>query len=322
MILGMPRTGTHYLEELLNEHPNVVSNGELLNMYDTKWLDKDRLLRSDRDLLELAYLRHPSPSDRTVTHVGCKINEPQFRERPGFFAELTRWPSLKVILVVRENTLESLRSLIQARQTRQWLKFRSDNDAPPPQVRLSIADCEDYFKTADDFHAQVAHSFAKASLLEIEYESLLREPATCLAAIWDFLGVPVLRLSGTVVLQRQETRTLEQTIENFHELRRHFAHGPYAKFFEVGEKRAVGDQLTIEIIEKIKSHADTENEIAVDTKLGDLGIHSLELSDIMFDLEEAYGIEIELDTAEAWNDLKNVGDIVEATRALIAANDG
>jgi nodulation protein F len=39
----------------------------------------------------------------------------------------------------------------------------------------------------------------------------------------------------------------------------------------------------------------------------------------VFDLEEAYGIEIEMNTVEAWNRLKNVGDIVEATRALIAA---
>ncbi len=58
VILAMPRTGTHYLEELLNEHPNVLSNGELLNTYDTNWFDKDRLAGSDRALLELAYLRY------------------------------------------------------------------------------------------------------------------------------------------------------------------------------------------------------------------------------------------------------------------------
>lgn len=37
VILAMPRSGTHYLEELLNEHPNVVSNGELLNEYGPNW---------------------------------------------------------------------------------------------------------------------------------------------------------------------------------------------------------------------------------------------------------------------------------------------
>lgn len=275
-ILGMPRTGTHYLEELLNEHPNVLSNGELLNTYDPKWADKDRLLRSDRELLDLAYLQFPAPSDKKVTHVGCKINQPQFHERPGFLAELARWPGLKVILVVRKNTLESLRSLVQARQSRQWLKFSSDDAAaPPPSVKLSIATCEAYFKTTEDFHTQVARSFASTNLLVIEYENLLWDSAPSMATIWDFLGVPELQLSARAMLQRQETRPLDQTLQNFHELRLHFADGPYAKFFEIGG-RAMGDQRATGIIEKIKARADTGNEITVDTKLGDLGIHSLD----------------------------------------------
>lgn len=34
---------------------------------------------SDRELLECAYLRYPTRSGKIdVTHVGCKINEPQF----------------------------------------------------------------------------------------------------------------------------------------------------------------------------------------------------------------------------------------------------
>ena len=80
------------------------------------------------------------------------------------------------------------------------------------------------------------------------------------------------------------------------------------------------DKLASEIIEKIKAHADPDGgEITTATELTALGIHSLELTEIVFDLEEAYGIEIEMNTVEAWNKLKNVGDIVEATRGLIAA---
>lgn len=78
------------------------------------------------------------------------------------------------------------------------------------------------------------------------------------------------------------------------------------------------DQLSTEIIEKIKAHADPDvGEITRDTELKDLGIHSLELTEIIFDLEEAYGIEIEMNTSEAWSKLNNVGDIIEAVRGLI-----
>ncbi|ACL58913.1 sulfotransferase domain-containing protein [Methylobacterium nodulans] len=237
VILAMPRTGTHYLEELLNEHPNVLSNGELLNPYDMNWPDKDRLLRSDCELLELAYLRYPTRSTKAkVTHVGCKINEPQFRDRPGLFGELANWPRLKVILARRRNTLESLRSLVQARQSGQWLKFSSDNDAtPPPRVNLSIADCEVYFKAADGFHDRVARSFASTDMVVIEYESLILDPNACLELIWNFLGVPALQLPGRAILQRQESRSLDQTVQNFHELRHHFAGRPYVRFFKVGD---------------------------------------------------------------------------------------
>ncbi|RVE88302.1 sulfotransferase [Sinorhizobium meliloti] len=233
-ILAMPRTGTHYLEELVNEHPNVLSNGELLNSYDTNWPDKERLLLSDRELLERAFLRCPPQSDKKVTHVGCKINQPQFHERPSFFAELAAWPGLKVVLVIRKNTLESLRSFVQARQTRQWLKIKSDNSAPPPPVMLSFATCEAYFKAADDFHARVVSAFDSSRIHLIEYERLLRDPHACVATVFDFLGATALQLSGRGVLRRQETRPLDQTVRNFHELRVHFAHGPYARFFELG----------------------------------------------------------------------------------------
>jgi nodulation protein F len=81
----------------------------------------------------------------------------------------------------------------------------------------------------------------------------------------------------------------------------------------------MADQLTAEIIEKIKAHAEPGGEeITTSTDLNTLGIHSLELTEIIFDLEEKYGIEIEMNTVEAWSSLRNVGDMVEAVRDLIA----
>ncbi|AZO72350.1 MULTISPECIES: acyl carrier protein [Mesorhizobium] len=81
----------------------------------------------------------------------------------------------------------------------------------------------------------------------------------------------------------------------------------------------MADQLTTEIIEKIKAHAEPGGEeITASTDLNTLGIHSLELTEIIFDLEEKYGIEIEMNTVDAWSNLKNVGDMVEAVRELIA----
>ena len=80
----------------------------------------------------------------------------------------------------------------------------------------------------------------------------------------------------------------------------------------------MADELATEIIAKIRAHAEPGGEeITTNTELTALGIHSLELTEIIFDLEEQYGIEIEMNTVEAWNNLKNVGDIITAVRGLI-----
>ena len=81
----------------------------------------------------------------------------------------------------------------------------------------------------------------------------------------------------------------------------------------------MADQLADDIISRIKGHVGPEiGDISPDTELTSLGIHSLELTEIIFDLEEDYGIEIEMNTVDAWSNLKTVNDIVEAVRTLIA----
>ncbi|SEI20598.1 acyl carrier protein NodF [Rhizobium tibeticum] len=86
------------------------------------------------------------------------------------------------------------------------------------------------------------------------------------------------------------------------------------------------DQLTTEIIAIIKSRVELESgdggtasivgELTAATELTSIGVDSLGLADILWDLEQAFGIRIEMNTAEAWSNLQNVGDMVEAIRGL------
>lgn len=82
----------------------------------------------------------------------------------------------------------------------------------------------------------------------------------------------------------------------------------------------MSDQIADDIIAKIASHADADaGPITRDTELTALGIHSLELTEIIFDIEDQFGIEVDMNTSDAWSNLKNVGDIVDAVRRLIDA---
>lgn len=87
------------------------------------------------------------------------------------------------------------------------------------------------------------------------------------------------------------------------------------------------DQLESEIIGIIKNRVESEGgdgetalivgDLTAATELTALGVDSLGLADIIWDVEQAYGIRIEMNTAEAWSDLQNVGDIVGAIRGLL-----
>ncbi len=80
----------------------------------------------------------------------------------------------------------------------------------------------------------------------------------------------------------------------------------------------MSDELATTILGKIKAHAAPETgAITLETELSELGIHSLELTEIVFELEDEFGIEIEMNTVDAWANLTNVGDIVDAVRGLV-----
>ncbi|WP_292898200.1 MULTISPECIES: acyl carrier protein [unclassified Nitratireductor] len=80
------------------------------------------------------------------------------------------------------------------------------------------------------------------------------------------------------------------------------------------------DEIGRTILEKIKTHAQDDVEtITLDTPLADLGIHSLELTEIIFDVEDEFNIEVEMNTAEAWESMETVKDIVAAVRELVDA---
>lgn len=80
----------------------------------------------------------------------------------------------------------------------------------------------------------------------------------------------------------------------------------------------MSDRLASTVIDKVKAHAAPDiGQITAATELSELGIHSLELTEIVFELEDEFGIEIEMSTVDAWANLLNVGDIVAAVRELV-----
>lgn len=76
---------------------------------------------------------------------------------------------------------------------------------------------------------------------------------------------------------------------------------------------------TEEILDLIAAHSELgRGAVSRTTGLDELGIHSLELTEIIMDIEEKHDIEIDLNTVDAWERMKTVGDIIDAVQTLIA----
>ena len=83
----------------------------------------------------------------------------------------------------------------------------------------------------------------------------------------------------------------------------------------------MSESLNKDIIGLIAGYTDLAvEEITPETELDNLGIHSLELVEIIMDIEEKYDVEIELDAATASESIKTIGDIISEAEKLIKGN--
>ena len=81
--------------------------------------------------------------------------------------------------------------------------------------------------------------------------------------------------------------------------------------------------MTAEVLETtIRIIADKANiepeSIKPDTALTSLDIQSLDLAEIIFELEDEFDIEIDMTAATAWDNLKTVSDISAAVSSLVS----
>jgi acyl carrier protein len=67
-----------------------------------------------------------------------------------------------------------------------------------------------------------------------------------------------------------------------------------------------------------KNMRNPEKEIALDTKLADLEIESLDLAVIVFDIEDTFGIQIPYNANEEVVDFATVGSVVDRVNAVLA----
>jgi|GEM_PF-2378049 len=260
IILSTQRSGSSYLSNLLQSHPQVVCYSELFHpdrcSFDYPFFPEDQ----DESVL---MLRNSKPEkflsamifrgyEENFGAVGFKVQYAQL-EDPRF-KTAAEWmykePSLAVIHLIRTNFLDTLVSHKLALATQEWWKTDpriireakqlgiSDTDISATDI--SIYDtlqietpAEEVLNNFEQQELQIdryRECFQKHQVLEVTYEDLIMPATTATSDILNFLGVAPAPLFSRIV--KQKKRSNQEILKNFSALKKAFEGTRWADFFE------------------------------------------------------------------------------------------
>lgn len=136
LILGQPRSGTTYLQSLLNAHPDIHCRGEVFDPWQIdddgkKTRDIDAVIARDSDpvaFLDRMLSGSGLPWHKRARVIGAKVLHHHHPAILGRF--IPSRPDLRLIHVRRENKLAQFASAEQVRQTGRWVSTEPSRPAP------------------------------------------------------------------------------------------------------------------------------------------------------------------------------------------------
>lgn len=238
LVLAHPRSGSSLLITLLRSHGNVVAHGEVFNDSEC---DLSPLSRPDMDHANLIARREKDPIQfindfvftdfpSWKTSVGFKIHYIHAKTANSIvWKYLSQEPSIKIIHLIRSNSLETFVSLQTAMKTNRWAKTC---DTPVATTKLSLGrnQCENFFKRVKQYRAHFNQLFSDHSIISVEYNDLNINKCKTLERVQEFIGIEVEDLQSD--LRKQNTRRLSEIVENYYDLKSHFAKTEWSVFFK------------------------------------------------------------------------------------------
>lgn len=231
LILSTIRCGSTHLTRLINEHPNVVCNGEVWNDQDPDYNWPGHPPKSTEEMIRAAFVNYPmrEPKIKIVRAVGCKVDDLSLMAERTRLAELLAIEGMRCIVLQRRNQFESLRSMLQAWETSEWQRQTGEAPTVQPPVTLSPLRAQAFFERIERFYGKLSVLIPPEQRLWVDYDQLVARQEDVLGQVWQFLGVDHYTGAGAQ-LQRQEPRPLRETVSNYEELSLLFEYTEYAGF--------------------------------------------------------------------------------------------
>jgi LPS sulfotransferase NodH len=249
VVVGIARTGSTLLTNLLNLSPGALAYGELFRRpTEIGWdIRPFASRRSDRTLA----LYRSAPLDfldrmifrsypRSIRAVGFKLfyyhaEEPPFR---AVWQRLEMDKSIHVIHLRRRNILAQLLSLKVAERTQMWAST-STSGAKVEPLALDPDECARHFDWVRGLEEDCADRFGDHPVLDLDYENLVGYQDKSMVGVQHFLGLPP--VTGLVPnVKRQRSVPLAIAVANYDELMRRFRRTAWSEFFDTADVAAKG----------------------------------------------------------------------------------
>jgi LPS sulfotransferase NodH len=252
VIVGIARTGSTLLLNLLNAHRGVLAFGELFRGDGRIGWDTAPFLRHQSP--RLMRLLETRPLDflerevfrrwpREIGAVGFKLF--YYHARDGAQAAIWDYirsePEILIIHIKRLNILEQYLSLTVAHATNIWSTSGRPAAAADP-IRLDPDDCRQHFEKVRAYEGDCEAFFAGRQVETVTYEELVADKSGVMRRICAQLGLPAEPVEARIVRQRRQP--LSHAIANYEELRACFAGSLWEDFFRQCDTAAAGRKDT------------------------------------------------------------------------------
>ncbi|MFN4098568.1 MAG: sulfotransferase family protein [Pararhodobacter sp.] len=216
LILGQPRSGTTYLQTLLNAHPDVHCRGEL---FDPWQIDDDGQKTPG---LEAVIARDADPEgflDRRLAgeglagplpvRIGAKV---LFQHHPALLARyIPARPGLRLIHVRRENKLAQFASMQQVAKTKRWTQTGAAGAAPQIDVAPFWAASECNRLENEDFLMAAWLAGLPNPVFCVTYRGLFAPDFE--GRVLAFLGVKRVGVLSTPLKKQGQDRILDRFVQ-------------------------------------------------------------------------------------------------------------
>lgn len=239
VIVGIARTGSNLLIDLLNAHTQVLAFGELFRSPDSIGWDVPPFITYRSPKVNAVY--HADPLAFLERHVfrrwpkeysavGFKLFYYHARQPPHSLVwdYLAKDSNIRILHIKRRNGLNQYYSLQLAHRTNIWTGTGASVDDPPP-MRLEIEACQKHFSWVRNLEAECVEFFRSHRVREVYYEDLVANQNREMKGVQHFLDLQQQPVRTKLVRQRR--RPLSQAIANYGELKQAFMNTPWAEFF-------------------------------------------------------------------------------------------